>query len=226
MFSNLHSDDSRRRSPIPNVGRRFLPLSCQLILAICGSHVAAAQIQVLAVTDAATFTPGLPFAGSLATVFCTGLTSINGTQTSTSFPLPYQIAGVSVTVSGTSAPLLAVDNLGGYQQINFQVPPLPGLSGIFGSQTIEVSQSSRWVDALPIALVRGCILHGSIRLCGRATWGLFGCDCQSSSPSGRSRLGLCHESGQPWRCHQRPVSRPAGPGRALGDGADVRSDFR
>jgi uncharacterized protein (TIGR03437 family) len=110
-----------------------------------------------AVTDAATFTPGLPFAGSLATVFCTGLTGI-GTQTATSFPLPFQIAGVSVTISGTSAPLLAVGNLGGYQQINIQVPTLPGLSGVFGPQTIEVSQSGQ---------------SGTLGFQSPSSWGVF-----------------------------------------------------
>jgi hypothetical protein len=38
-------------------------------------------------------------------------------------PLPFSLAGVAVTVSGVPAPLLAVADLGGFQQINFQVPP-------------------------------------------------------------------------------------------------------
>ena len=90
-----------------------------MFIALLAIHTAFAQIQVLAVTDAATFTPGLPFACSLATVFCTGLTGINRSQAATSYPLPYQIDGVSVTINGMSAPLLAVGNPGGYQQINF-----------------------------------------------------------------------------------------------------------
>ena len=97
---------------------------------------ATAQIQVLAVTDSASFTPGLPSGGSLASIFCTGLNAIDGIQSHTEYPLPYEIAGVSVTVSGVAAPLLAVANLGGYQQINIQVPAIGTQPS---SQTIEVS---------------------------------------------------------------------------------------
>jgi len=62
------------------------------------------------------------------------LTSIVGIQGATHYPLPYQIGGVSVSLNGDPAPLLAVANLGEYQQINIQMP-----TG--GRGTIEVSQS-------------------------------------------------------------------------------------
>ncbi|HEY7387014.1 MAG TPA: hypothetical protein VH640_00770 [Bryobacteraceae bacterium] len=137
---------------------RFPWISLPVFIAALAIHTASAQIQVLAVTDAATFTPGLPFAGSLATVFCKGLTGITGVQAAASYPLPDQIAGVSVTINGTGAPLLAVANSGGYQQINIQVPPLPGLSGIFGPQTIQVTQSGH---------------SGSITFQWPSTWGVF-----------------------------------------------------
>lgn len=86
---------------------------------ICG------QIRVLAVTSSAGFVRGMPGPGSLATIFCTGLTGINGTLSAQELPLPRTIAGVRVTFSGLEAidaPLLAVADLGGYQQINLQVP--------------------------------------------------------------------------------------------------------
>ena len=111
-------------------------LSCSVLFAILSIQTAAAQIQVLAVTDAATFTPGMPYVGSLATAFCTGLAGIDGIKSATTLPLPYELAGVSVTVSGGSAPVLAVADLGSYQQINFQVPEFQDLN----SRTIEVSQ--------------------------------------------------------------------------------------
>jgi uncharacterized protein (TIGR03437 family) len=103
-------------------------------IATVAIRTATAQIQVLAVTDSATFTPGLPYYGSLASVFCTGLTGIDGIQSAKQYPLPYEIAGVSVTVSGTGAPLLAVVDFGTYQQINIQVP------GFQAPQIIEVAQ--------------------------------------------------------------------------------------
>jgi len=105
-----------------------------LLLIVFAIPTASAQIQVLAVTDAATFSTTSLAWGSLATVFCTGLTGIDGIQRATQYPLPYEIAGVSVRLNGDSAPLLAVADLGGYQQINIQ---WPGSS--YG--TVEVSQS-------------------------------------------------------------------------------------
>jgi uncharacterized protein (TIGR03437 family) len=59
---------------------------------------------------------------------------LSGIQEATHYPLPYQIGGVSVSLNGDPAPLLAVANLGEYQQINIQMP-----TG--GGGTLEVSQS-------------------------------------------------------------------------------------
>jgi uncharacterized protein (TIGR03437 family) len=140
MHHNIVRAHSHSRVPIWGMRSRFSRVSLFVFLAVLAIHTASAQIRVLAVTDAATFTPGLPFSGSLATVFCTGLTGITGVQSAANYPLPDQIAGVSVTINGTSAPLLAVADSGGYQQINIQVPSLPGLTGVFGPQTIEVAQ--------------------------------------------------------------------------------------
>jgi uncharacterized protein (TIGR03437 family) len=122
------------------MGKDFLWLLHYACIAVFAVQALSAQIQVLAVTDAATFTPGLPFYGSLATVFCTGLTGTNGVQSASSYPLPYQIAGVSVTISGGMAPLLAVADLGSYQQINIQVPGLVDFNGDPSRQTIQVAQ--------------------------------------------------------------------------------------
>ena len=83
---------------------------------------ARGEIRMLAITSAAGFMPGLPQPGSLATAFCTGLTGISGVIPANSNPLPHSIQGVGVVVGGIDAPLLAVADFGGYQQINFQVP--------------------------------------------------------------------------------------------------------
>src|SRR5208283_3642887 len=81
------------------------------------------------------FQLGMPAKGSIGTIFCTGL-KISGVVAATSAPLPTALAGVTVTVGGVAAPLFAVADLGGYQQINFQVPTDPG-----GAQVV-VSQNS------------------------------------------------------------------------------------
>ena len=93
-----------------------------LYLSLLGT--AQAQIQILAVVNSASYRSGLPEAGSLATIFCTGLTGVAGVSTAGSqSPLPLHLAGVVVTVNLGQAPLLAVADLGGgIQQINLQVP--------------------------------------------------------------------------------------------------------
>jgi uncharacterized protein (TIGR03437 family) len=77
-------------------------------------------------TNAASFNPGLPGPGGLASVFVHGV-AVSGTVAATGFPLPTTLAGVSILVDGTPAPILVVADLGSVngvdtQQINFQVP--------------------------------------------------------------------------------------------------------
>ena len=102
-----------------------LPLTIALSLCLSLAGTVWAQVQVLAVVNAASYQAGLPEPGGLATIFCTGLTGISGSVTpSTQSPLPRELAGVQVTVNLGAAPLLAVADVGGgVQQINFQVPP-------------------------------------------------------------------------------------------------------
>lgn len=83
-----------------------------------------AQAQITAVVNAASFQSGLPSGGSLATIFCTGLTNVAaGAYVASSSPLPYVLGGLSVVVNNGPAPLLAVVIASsGNAQINFQVP--------------------------------------------------------------------------------------------------------
>jgi uncharacterized protein (TIGR03437 family) len=80
-----------------------------------------AQIGNIVVTNAASFRVGVPQPDSIGSIFCTGL-SVNGVASASAVPLPFTLAGVSVSVGGAPAPLFAVADLGGFQQINFQVP--------------------------------------------------------------------------------------------------------
>jgi uncharacterized protein (TIGR03437 family) len=80
-----------------------------------------AQISNIVVTNAASFQAGLPAPGSIGTIFCTGL-SVTGVVSAPGAPLPLSLSGITVTVGGAPAPLFAVADLGGYQQVNFQVP--------------------------------------------------------------------------------------------------------
>ncbi|PYT32893.1 MAG: hypothetical protein DMG57_00265 [Acidobacteria bacterium] len=81
----------------------------------------APSFTVSGITNAASYVGGL-VPGSLATLFGTNLTTSAGIVTARSFPLPTELAGVHVEVNGLPAPLLAVANVNGTEQINFQVP--------------------------------------------------------------------------------------------------------
>ena len=62
-------------------------------------------------------------AGSLATAFCRGFQNFPSLVVGSGNPIPTNLAGVSVTVNGRAAPLLAVaGSATGIQQVNFQVP--------------------------------------------------------------------------------------------------------
>jgi uncharacterized protein (TIGR03437 family) len=84
----------------------------------------AQQVQCSLVVNSASFEPGLPEPGSLATVFCTGIRTVSGIVVAPTFlPLPQQLSGVSILINDSYvAPILAVANLGDRQQVNFQVP--------------------------------------------------------------------------------------------------------
>jgi uncharacterized protein (TIGR03437 family) len=121
------------------------------------------------VVDAASFSSGIS-PGSLASLFGVGLSTVAGVASAQSFPLPVQLQGTSVTVNGIAAPLLAVANVAGSEQINFQVPFEIAAPG---NARIVVSSSGRnsWpidvpvLPAKPAVFASGgigpAIMHGS-----------------------------------------------------------------
>jgi trimeric autotransporter adhesin len=75
------------------------------------------------VVNGASFISGGLVPGGIATVFGSRLTSATGINETSGLPLQSQFLNVSVKFNNTiSAPLFAVDNVSGQQQINFQVP--------------------------------------------------------------------------------------------------------
>ena len=82
------------------------------------------QITASGITNAASFASGGLVPGSIATVFGTNLTNCGGVSSASSYPLPTQLASLSLLLNGAAAPLFAVINaaVAGQQQINFQVP--------------------------------------------------------------------------------------------------------
>lgn len=112
---------------------------------------AGLQAQV-AVLNGASFRPGQPLApGSWATAF--GAFSGVTATTAPSLPYPSTLAGVSITVGGTAAPVYFANN----QQINFLIPygTAPGLQPIqitTGSGTVQ--SNVRVISAAPGLFVK------------------------------------------------------------------------
>ena len=79
--------------------------------------LAPAQISNLAVTSGASFEPGVPARGSIASNFRTGL-EVAQVVSASGYPLPLALAGVEVRIGGALAPQFAVAPLSGYQQIS------------------------------------------------------------------------------------------------------------
>lgn len=74
------------------------------------------------ITNAASFAAGL-VPGGIVTIFGTNLTTgVTGVVVAVGLPLPTSLKGTSVTVNGIQAPLFAIANVGGNEQINLQIP--------------------------------------------------------------------------------------------------------
>lgn len=91
-----------------------------------GPQAAGLQFSWDGIANAASYQPGLPDRGGLASLFVQGL-QVSGVVTGSGYPLPTELAGVSILLNGTPAPILAVANIPsadaqGLAQINFQVP--------------------------------------------------------------------------------------------------------
>jgi uncharacterized protein (TIGR03437 family) len=113
-----------------------------IILLLTTAIWAQGQIGSIVVTSAAGFEPGLPAKGSIAAVFVTGLTGIEGIITA-GLPLPTELAGVRIRVGGTYAPIFDVAAVDGFQQINFQVPLEAKFDGSGQSGEVSVEQNGR-----------------------------------------------------------------------------------
>lgn len=117
----------------------------EIYLIAAGSPTTSAA----AIVNAASFRGGIS-AGSLATVFGSGITALPGIVQATTFPITTELAGTTVTLNGTRAPILAVAHVNGQEQINFQVPY--ELAGA-GSVSVVITANGRTSMALQAPLV-------------------------------------------------------------------------
>jgi len=71
--------------------------------------LASSQVKIQAVVDPVSYARGLPNVGCAASIYVSGLTGAPGLYLPTTpLPLPFQLAGINVTVDGVLAPILAV----------------------------------------------------------------------------------------------------------------------
>jgi uncharacterized protein (TIGR03437 family) len=119
------------------------------------------------VMNAASFAAGLT-PGSLAAVFAAGVMDAPGIVAADSLPLSPSLSGVSVTLNGTPAPILAVANTNGIEQVNFQAPfEIAGQSTVSMRVTRNGSSSSAVdIPVLPIqpGIFTSDLVHGLIIL--------------------------------------------------------------
>ncbi len=176
-----------------------------------------------ATVNAATYAGGVA-PGSIAAIFGTGLTrGVNGIVQAASVPLPYSLRGTSVLVNGIPAPIFAVANINGQEQINFQVPwevqgaPIPPQT--MGPGSIVVTPN----PAVSVVVVNNGSLSPALRATysnvqpsvlttdgthARRAFGLFtGFQPEPGAPGGCNNALWCRLwSGHPFRGHRGRVA--------------------
>ena len=141
------------------------------------NSVLAPAITVNGLVNAASFASGGIVPGEIATIFGANLTTGTGINLSPALPLATQLLNVQVLVNGTAAPLFAVDNANGQQQINFQVPYEVAAQG--STATVQVMDNGLPGNTITVPVIAaqpgiftytvgsityGAILHANFQL--------------------------------------------------------------
>ncbi len=126
-----------------------------------------------AITNGASFRSGVT-PGAILTIFGAGLTKgVSGIVVADKLPLPTELRGTSVTIGGNPAPLFAIANVSGAEQINLQVPWEMASVAI---ADVVVNNNGVKGDPVPMAILQiqpgvftldgttGVILHADNRL--------------------------------------------------------------
>ena len=141
----------------------------------------APAITTNGITNGASFTSGSLVPGEIATIFGANLTTGTGINLASALPLATQLLNVQVLVNGTAAPIFAVDNVNGQEQINFQVPyEIAGQA----NATLQVVNNGSPGNTLTVPVIAtqpgmftysansttyGAILHASYQLANTAS---------------------------------------------------------
>jgi uncharacterized protein (TIGR03437 family) len=140
------------------------------VLVLAGAAVVHSQTPVVpsgSVVNGASFASGQAVApGALVSIFGTNLASTNAQADS--IPLSTSMANVSVTFNGVPAPMLAINHLSSYDQINTQLPwnVLPG-----GAQsgTAQVVVTNGAASSTPTSLQVVASAPGIFSIAGTGT---------------------------------------------------------
>jgi len=121
------------------------------------------QVSQAGIVNGASFQQGLT-PGALATVFGTTLSNVNGVAAPSAVPFPLNFQGVEIRVNGTRAPVIAIANINGVEQINFQVPFETAVGA--ASLAVDNNGNSTTVDNVPVSSVQpgifGVALEGQL----------------------------------------------------------------
>jgi uncharacterized protein (TIGR03437 family) len=132
--------------------------------------------------NGASFTSGGIVPGEIATIFGANLTTGTGINLAAELPLATTLLGVQVLVNGTAAPIFAVDNVNGQEQINFQVPY--EVAGQGSTATIQVVDNGSPGNSITVPVLAsqpgmftytvgsttyGAILHANYQLANTAS---------------------------------------------------------
>src|SRR5581483_11203265 len=99
----------------------------------------APRLTSAGIVNAASFVPGMT-PGSLGTVFVAGVLDDGGIVQAQTLPLGASLRNVSVSINGVAAPILALANQNGSEQVNFQTPF--GLTGTTASVVVTRGANS------------------------------------------------------------------------------------
>jgi uncharacterized protein (TIGR03437 family) len=161
------------------------------------------------VTNGASFTAGAS-PGSIVTIFGTRLTNLaSGIVVADRLPLPTELRGTSVRINGVAAPLFAIANVNGVEQINLQIP-----YEVTGQSSLSIVVTNNGVSSDPIVIPlqpqqpgifvadwatgAGAILHG-------ADYTLV----SSSKPVARGEVVLIYATGLGPVRNAPPTGQPA-----------------
>ena len=117
-----------------------------------GTGVVGPIVPVEGFVNGASFVQGWT-PGSLGSLFLSGLLGdVDGVVLPQDFPFPTTLEGVQIKVNGVPAPLIAVININGAEQINLQVPFGPGS----GPATVMVERDglSTTIEGVPLTAVQ------------------------------------------------------------------------